>query len=113
MAKLKVIPGRGLSGRALKARLKNRTLEGQSFGSENYTLDEDMVEFTKLSKVEQVNAARANAQKVKEIKRNLETVANANKKRMDELEINRKVQEKLKQIAAEQLQKQQTLNSNG
>lgn len=106
MAKLKVIPGRGLSGRALKARLKNRTLDGMSFGAEHYTTDEEMVNFTKLSKVEQVNQARQNAQKVRDIKRNLEELAEANKKRIEEAEIERRIQAKLKEIGQQQIQQQ-------
>ena len=54
--KLKIIPGRGLTGRDIKNRLRNRTLEGQVFGNEAYTLDESMDEFMKMSTVQQREA---------------------------------------------------------
>jgi len=105
--KLKIIPGRGLTGRDIKNRLRNRTLEGQAFGDESYTLDESMVSFTKLTKVEQIEAARKNGEKVREIKRNLEGIEQQQRKRQEEAEIERKVQAKLQEIARQQFDNNQ------
>jgi len=103
--KLKIIPGRGLTGKDIKNRLRNRTLEGQTFGEESYTLDEQMVAFTKMTKIEQVNAARANAAEVRNIQRDLEEVNNKQQQRMKEQEIERRVNEKMKVIGREQVNK--------
>lgn len=106
--KLKIIPGRGLTGKDIKNRLRNRTLEGQTFGPEHYTIDEEMVNFTKMSKIEQINAARQNAKQVREIQNKLEETNNKIKQRQQEQEIERKVQERLKAAGEEQMKKQTT-----
>lgn len=100
--KLKIIPGRGLTGKDIKNRLRNRTLEGQVFGGEHYTLDERMDEFQKMSKVEQVNAARQNAQEIKQLQRQMEDMTNKQKQRQQEQEIERKVQDRIKQLGKQQ-----------
>ena len=110
-AKLKIIPGRGLSGRDIKNRLRNRTLEGQTFGAEAYTLDENMNEFLKMSTVQQRNAIKANGEKIREIQKELEGVDNARKQRQQEQEIERKVQERMKEIGKEQFKKDQNKNN--
>lgn len=103
--KLKIIPGRGLTGRDIKNRLRNRTLEGQVFGNEAYTLDESMDEFMKMSTVQQREAIKANGQKIREIQKNLEGVDNQRKQRQQEQEIERMVQERIKEIGKEQFKK--------
>ena len=108
--KLKIIPGRGLNGRDIKNRLRNRTLEGQVFGNEAYTLDENMDAFMKMSSVEQRNAIKANGEKIREIQKNLEGVDNQRKQRQQEQEIERKVQERMKEIGKEQFKKDQNNN---
>lgn len=105
--KLKIIPGRGLTGRDIKNRLRNRTLEGQTFGSESYTLNENMDEFMKMSTVQQREAIKANGEKIREIQKNLEGVDNQRKQRQQEQEIERKVQERMKEIGKEQFKKDQ------
>lgn len=104
--KLKIFPGRGLSGKDIKNRLRNRTLQGQVFGEESYMLDENMAKFTKMSKVEQIQAARENNSAMKETQRKLEHADSARKQKLAEQEIERKVQEKLKEMGKEQLKQQ-------
>lgn len=104
-SKLKIIPGRGLSGKDIKNRLRNRTLEGQTFGEEAYTLDERMGEFMKMSTTERINAARENYKKVREIQNKLDEATNKQKQRIQEQEIERKVQDRLKELGKEQLNK--------
>lgn len=70
--KLKIFPGRGLSGKDIKNRLRNRTLQAQTFGEESYMVDENMAKFTKMSKVEQIQAARENNSAMREAQRKLE-----------------------------------------
>jgi len=106
--KLKIIPGRGLTGRDIKNRLNNRTLEGQIFGKEAYTLDENMDAFMKMSTVEQREAIKKNGEKIREIQSNLEQVDNARKQRQHEQEIERKVQERMKEIGKEQFKNNHT-----
>jgi len=106
--KLKIIPGRGLTGRDIKNRLKNRTLEGQIFGKEAYTLDESMDEFMKMNTVQQREAIKKNGEKIREIQSNLEQVDNARKQRQHEQEIERKVQERMKEIGKEQFKNDHT-----
>jgi len=105
--KLKIIPGRGLTGRDIKNRLRNRTLEGQIFGNESYTLDENMDEFMKMSTVQQREAIKLNAIKVKEIQDKLNQVDNARKRREQEQQIEKIVQERMKEIGKEEVNKQQ------
>ena len=105
--KLKIIPGRGLTGRDIKNRLKNRTLEGQVFGNEAYTLDEEMDKFMKMSTVEQRAAIKENGEKIREIQKNLEGVDNQRKQRQQEQEIERKVQARMQEIGREQFKKDQ------
>jgi len=64
-----------------------------------------MVAFTKMTKIEQVNAARANAAEVRNIQRDLEEVNNKQQQRMKEQEIERRVNEKMKVIGREQVNK--------
>lgn len=104
--KLKIIPGRGLTGRDIKNRLRNRTLEGNTFGKEAYTLDESMDEFMKMSSTEQRAAIKANGEKIKEIHKDLEDANNARKQRWHEQEIERKVQERMKEIGKIEFEKQ-------
>lgn len=106
-SKLKIIPGRGLSGRDIKNRLRNRTLEGQMYGREAYTVDEEMDKFMKMSQVEQREAIKNNSEKIKEIQANLETVDNARKQRQQQQEIERRVQDKLKELGKQEFDKQQ------
>lgn len=105
--RLKIIPGRGLTGRDIKNRLRNRTLEGEKFGNEAYTLDESMDEFMKMSTVQQREAIKANGEKIREIQKNLDGVENQRKQRQQEQEIERKVQERMKEIGKEQFKKDQ------
>lgn len=100
--KLKIIPGRGLTGRDIKNRLRNRTLEGQTFGNEAYTLDESMDEFMKMSTVQQREAIKANGEKIRKIQKDLEGVDNQRKQRQQEQEIERKVKARMEEIAKEQ-----------
>lgn len=104
--KLKIIPGRGLTGRDIKNRLRNRTLEGQTFGNEHYTLDESMDKFTKMSKVEQIAAVKENNAAIQKIQRQLDEVTNKQEQRQKEQEIERRVQEKMKEIAKQELENQ-------
>lgn len=104
--KLKIIPGRGLTGKDIKNRLRNRTLEGQTFGSEAYAIDENMNAFMKMSTVERLEAAKANAQEIRRIQNNLDEATNKQKQRKQEQEIERKVQERMKTIGKEQLANQ-------
>lgn len=100
--KLKIFPGRGLTGKDIKNRLRNRTLQGQTFGEDSYMLDENMAKFTKMSRVEQIQAARENNSAMRDVQRKLDEANNANKKRLAEQEIERKVQEKLREMGREQ-----------
>jgi len=100
--KLKIIPGRGLTGKDIKNRLRNRTLEGQTFGSEAYAIDENMNAFMKMSTVERLEAAKANAQEIKRIQNTLDETNNKMKQRQQEQEIERKVQDRLKEMAKQQ-----------
>lgn len=106
--KLKIIPGRGLTGKDIKNRLRNRTLEGQTFGSEAYAIDENMNAFMKMSTVERLEAAKANNTEIKRIQNTLEEATNKQKQRQQEQEIERKVQERMKEIGKDELKKQTT-----
>jgi len=103
---LKIIPGRGLSGRELKMRLRNRTMSGSSFGEESYMQDESMLAFTKMNRVQQIEAAKANAAEVRRIQSELEHAETKRQARMKEQEIERRVSEKMKSIANQQIQQQ-------
>jgi len=103
---LKIIPGRGLTGRDIKNRLNNRTLEGQSFGNEHYTMDEEMARFTKMTKVEQITAVKENSKKIKDIQERLDKAASYAEQRKMEAEIERKVQAKLQELGKQQFEKQ-------
>ncbi|AXH74805.1 MAG: hypothetical protein [Microviridae sp.] len=103
-SKLKIIPGRGLTGKDIKNRLRNRTLEGQTFGPEAYAIDENMNAFMKMSTVERLEAAKANASEIRRIQNNLDEANNKQKQKMQEQEIERKVQERMKEIGKEQIQ---------
>lgn len=107
--KLKIIPGRGLTGRDIKNRLRNRTLSGQTFGDDAYTLEEDMVAFSKMSKIEQINEARQNSEKVKKMQNKLEEASNKLEQQKQEKEIERKVQDKLKELGKQESEKQPKL----
>lgn len=100
--KLKIIPGRGLTGKDIKNRLRNRTLEGQTFGPEAYAIDENMNAFMKMSTVERLEAAKANAQEIRKIQASLDETANKQKQRQQEQEIERKVQDRLKEMGKQQ-----------
>ena len=104
---LKIIPGRGLTGRDIKNRLRNRTLEGQVFGNEAYTMNESMDEFMKMSTTEQRAAIKENGAKIKEIQKSIGEAENARVQRQMEQEIERKVQERMKEIGKEQFKKDQ------
>lgn len=112
LKKLKIIPGRGLTGRDIKNRLRNRTLEGQTFGSEAYTLDENINKFMKMSTVEKLEAAKANSKEIQRIQKSLEEATNKQKQRQQEHEIERKVQERMKAIGNQQ-QAKTTDKNNG
>lgn len=100
--KLKIIPGRGLTGKDIKNRLRNRTLEGQTFGSEAYAIDENMNAFMKMSTVERLEAAKANTQEIRKIQNKLDEATNKQIQRQQEQEIERKVQNRLKELSKEQ-----------
>lgn len=103
---LKIIPGRGLSGRELKRRLHNRTMSGSTYGDESYMQDESMVAFTKMNKIEQIRAAKENAAEVRRIQNELENAESKRQERLKEQEIERRVNEKMKSIANQQIQQQ-------
>lgn len=100
--KLKIIPGRGLTGKDIKNRLRNRTLEGQTFGSEAYAIDENMNAFMKMSTVERLETAKANNTEIRRIQKTLDETNNKIKQRQQEQEIERKVQDKLKELGKQQ-----------
>ncbi len=101
--KLKIFPGRGLTGRDIKNRIRNRTLQGQVFDEDSYQLDESMDKFNKASKVEQIRLAKENSKEIAEIQRKLDAANKRNEQKAHEAEIERKVQEKLKEMAKEEL----------
>lgn len=101
--KLKIIPGRGLTGKELKIRLRNRTMTGSSYGEESYMQDESMLAFTKMNRVQQIEAAKANAAEVRRIQNELEYAETKRQARLKDQEIERKVQEKLKELANQQI----------
>ena len=65
-----------------------------------------MVNYTKMSKVEQVNAARENGEKIRQIQKELEGVENKRKQRQQEYEIERRVEAKMKEIGKQLFDKQ-------
>lgn len=99
MSKLKIIPGRGLDGKGIKRRLANKTLEGKIFGPESYTLDQNMVEFTQMSRVEQIEAARNNSKAIKTLQDNMaKSIKEAQEKEQERI-LEARVAERLKEIA--------------
>lgn len=96
--KLKLIPGRGLSGRDIKARLRNRTLSGQTFGPDAYMLDENMDEFMKMSTVERVNKIRENNRRINQIQAKLDKATSEKSKREQEQKIEQEVQKRMNEI---------------
>jgi len=101
MKKLKVIPGRGLSGRDLKRRLNNRTAIQASLGPEHYTLDEQMTKFTRMSRTEQVSEIRRNNAQIKQLQDSLSKQA----EEQDKIRLANKIEEMAKEKLAE-IQKQ-------
>lgn len=96
--RLKIIPGRGLTGIDIKKRLRNRTLEGQTFGDDAYAMNDEMNDFMRMNKVEQLNAARANNLKMHELQNKLDNVFNEKQKKLQEQQIETKIQKRLKEI---------------
>lgn len=108
MKKLKIIPGRGLTGRDIKARLKNRTLQGQLFGDDQYMIDEEMGKFTKMNKVEQIEAVRANNKKIAEAEGKLQETTYRKHKAEEEARIEREVKIRMEKLGKQQVQNQTT-----
>lgn len=99
--KLKLFPGRGLDGKDIKQRLKNRTLEGQVFGDDAYMVDQKMIEFERASTVERIRLARENAQKIKNAQAVLDEATNERQKREQQQAIERMAQERLAELRKE------------
>lgn len=100
--RLKIIPGRGLTGRDIQKRLRNRTLEGQTFGEDAYAMNEDMNDFMKMNKVERLNAARANNAKMREIQNKLDTETNEKKQKQQQQNIENEIQKRLAEMRKEE-----------
>lgn len=100
-SKLKVIPGRAVTGKDIKRRLKNKTIVPGQYGEQDYTLDEEMYRFRKMSKTEQINAMKENNKKIAEMQQRLAEVADKNYQKQQqaqiEAEVNKRLAEKLKQ----------------
>lgn len=97
MKTLKVIPGRGLNGKDIKRRLKNKTLQGELFGSESYLVDKEMLAHTKLNKVQQVLAAREGERKIAEMEEKLQRKNDEKNRKQEEERINRLAEAKMKE----------------
>lgn len=100
--RLKIIPGRGLTGRDIQKRLRNRTLEGQTFGEDAYAMNEDMNEFMKMNKVERLNAAKANNDKMREIQIKLDNESNAKKRKEQEQHFENEIQKRMAAMRKEE-----------
>lgn len=98
MKTIKVIPGRSVTGKELKARLRNKTLEGQVFGNDAYTLDEEMTKFMKMSRVEQINAIKANNKEIKRMQQSLDNETNEKQRKQQAAAIDRAVEKRLKEM---------------
>lgn len=107
--KLKLIPGRGLTGIDIKKRLRNRTLEGQIFGSDAYAMNEEMNKFMKMSKTEQIAKVRSNNIEIKKLQNKLEQETNEQKRKLQEQDIENKIQERIKEIVKQQSQQKPTI----
>jgi len=86
----------------LSASLNQGTKEVQTFGEEAYMLNEEMDKYMKMSKTEQIAATRENSQKLANIQKELEGATDKRKQRMQEQEIERKVQERLNELGKQQ-----------
>lgn len=110
MSKIKVIKGRSVTGRELKARLRNKTLEGQTFGADAYTLDEEMTKFMRMSRVEQIEAIKKNNANIRKMQSDLDNENNEKKRKQQQNAIDRAVENRLKEMAKQQPQQKSNTN---
>lgn len=72
-SKYRVKPNLTPRGKDIMMRLKNRSLN--AIGGDNYTLDEEIVETRRLDKVELINRARLNHEKIKGLETKAENLS--------------------------------------
>lgn len=103
---VKIIPGRTVSGKDIRSRMKNKTIREGVYGDGDYSTDEDLLAFTKMSRIEQMNHLRENAKKIAEMQNQLDEATNRKRKRDEEARIEREVQSRLQKLGKESITQQ-------
>lgn len=106
-SRLKIIPGRGLTGRDIQRRLRNRTLEGQIFGDDAYTINEEINEFMKMNTVERINQAREKSKQLKELQNKLDNSIKERDQKLLDQKLENEVKKRMEAISKKQ-QKEKT-----